>query len=482
MYAAIIVGTGFGGISAAINLQERGIDNFIMLERRGFAGGTWLQNTYPGAAVDVQSPLYSLSKHPYPWSHLFAKQSELADYTQQTINKHALMDKIKLNSNVEQAKWCQDHWLLTLQGGETLQCKAIINATGPLSNPVIPQFAGLDEYQGEHFHCNDWQHNIDLSNKRVAIIGSGASSVQIVPAIIDKVSHLHVLQRTPHWILPRPDWAIPSFLRKFLAIKPIYALIRWFIYVLLELRVVAFKYSKTLLKLVAQLPAQRHIRKQVHAKAMQAQLTPNFTIGCKRILVSNTYYPALQKDNCTLHCEDDALVGFTKTGLNLAKTGHVDADVVVFATGYSALNSMVSYQVVGRNKQVLSEQWKSYPRAYLGTSMPNFPNFFVVTGPNTGIGHTSAIFVIESQMKYIMQCMQKLNDNSIKAIEPTQFAESEYTNMVHSEMQQTVWSYGGCSSWYQNEDGKVIAMFPGFSFTFRRMCKNFTANDHTITR
>lgn len=482
MHAVIIIGTGFGGISAAINLRKSGITDFVMLERRAFAGGTWLQNTYPGAAVDVQSPLYSLSGHPYPWSHLFAKQNELADYTKLLLNQYELHKLIRLNTTVREATWVDDSWQVSLQDGSCLRAKIVINATGPLSTPIAPKFPGIEKFKGSHFHSNDWQHNVDLTNKTVVIIGSGASAVQIIPAIVDKVKHLHVVQRTPHWILPRPDWIIPPSLRSLFAFRPIYALMRYFIYWMLELRVIAFKYSKRLLSLVGKKPALKHLRKQVSCPKLRQQLTPSFIIGCKRILVSNTYYPALQKTNCTLHNATDHITEFTENGLVFEQSGNIQADIVVFATGYNAIDALVSYRVVGTNQQTLAAQWKEYPRAYLGTSMPNFPNFFVVTGPNTGIGHTSAIFIIESQMRYILRCVQEVLVNKALSIEPTEFAEEQYTNMVHTQMAKTVWSYGKCTSWYQNAQGKVIAMFPGFSFTYRRLCSRFISNHHIIKR
>jgi cation diffusion facilitator CzcD-associated flavoprotein CzcO len=480
MHAVVIVGTGFGAISAAIALLKRDIEDFVMLERRSFAGGTWLQNSYPGAAVDVQSPLYSIAGEPYAWSHLFAKQNELAAYTQNLIAKYLLCEHIRLNAEVVGAIWRDSYWDVRLANDEILTCKAIINATGPLSNPVVPEFNGFDKFKGSSFHTNDWQHSVDITNKKVAVIGSGASAVQVIPAIVDKVATLHVIQRTPHWVIARMDWAFPRWLSNVFAFLPLYTVIRWFIYWTLEMRVLAFKYSRTLLKVLAEWPARKHLKNQVGDEALRKKLTPDFTIGCKRIILSNIYYPALQRANCELHDQHDTFIGFTENGLSFAGSGDLEVDVVVFATGYNASDSMVSYDVTGRKGTRLNEHWRDYPRAYLGTTVPNFPNFFVITGPNTGIGHTSAIFVIESQMKYVMRCIDILQSSKVKAIEPTESAETEYTEMVHSEMEKTVWKTGGCASWYQNKQGKVIAMFPGFSFTFRRLCKRFIFGHHHI--
>jgi cation diffusion facilitator CzcD-associated flavoprotein CzcO len=482
IHTVVIIGTGFGGLSAAISLRKKGIYDFVMLERRNFAGGTWLQNTYPGAAVDVYSPLYSLSGHPYPWTHLFAKQKEIAAYTLGIIKQYALDELIQLNKTVKEAKWEGYFWRITLSNNEQLLSKIVINATGPLSTPVVPKFANIDKFKGVNFHCNDWPQDVDLANKTVAIIGSGASAIQIIPAIVNKVKKLHVVQRTPHWILPRPDWTIPIFLRKLFALSPIYTFIRWLAYWFLELRVIAFKYSRTLLNLVGTRPALRHLKRQIKNHKLREKLTPGFIIGCKRILISNTYYPALQQVNCTLHDSLDHIVEFTAKGIRFENSGEISLDAVIFATGYNAVDAMISYSVIGKNGRKLSSQWQEYPRAYLGTSMPNFPNYFVVTGPNTGIGHTSAIFVIESQLTYIMHCIHEITVNNALAIEPSETAENEYTAMIHREMSKTVWFYGQCSSWYQNAQGKVIAMFPGFTFTFLRMCKAFKPHHHIIKR
>lgn len=480
MFVSIIIGSGFGGLIAAINLKRLGINNFVMLERRNFSGGTWRQNRYPGAAVDVPSPLYSIENEPYAWSELFAKRDELEAYTLHLIKKHQLNEKIKLNAEVTESKWCQNHWQVTLSNGDVLFARSVINATGPLSTPILPTFKGSDTFSGISFHCNDWPADLALKGKKVAIIGSGASAIQIVPAIVGEVSHLYVFQRTPHWVIPRPDFTFAPWFKKYLPNKWLYALIKWSIYIWYELRVPAFKYSKTLLKWAVGKPALRHLKNQVKDAELRKTLTPDFVIGCKRILLSNTYYPALQKPNVTLHDKHSGIAQINEHGIVTANGEQLNVDVIVYATGYDAADSMISYSVIGKKNILLKNQWREFPRAYLGTSVPNFPNFFVVTGPNTGIGHTSALFVIESQMRYIVHCMKKIRNNEGLSIEPTEYAENEYTNMVHAEMTKTVWHYGGCKSWYQNASGKVIAMFPGFSFTFRRLCQRFKPADHLL--
>jgi len=481
-FTAIIIGSGFGGQAAAINLRRIGVDDFLILERRAWMGGTWSQNSYPGAAVDVQSPLYSLSFEPYKWSQMFAEQDELVEYTNHVLAKHGLREKTRLNANVTKVQWdeASQTWQVQLEGGESLAAKFLINASGPLSTPVIPNFKGRDTFQGETFHTNNWQHDYDHKGKRVAIIGSGASAAQVIPAIAPDVKQLHVFQRTPHWVLPRPDHVFSSFERALLGNKLVYKALRTAIYWGLESRVIGFKYSHKMLNAVAQKSALKHISKQISDPAIRKAVTPDYTIGCKRIILSSTLYPALCRPNVKLHPKDDGIAEINERGILTAKGEQIDLDLIVYSTGYDATDGVISYPVVGKGGKTVQQFWAEFPRAYLGTCMPGFPNLFVVTGPNTGIGHTSAIFVIEAQMEYIRRAIQAVQRQGAKTIEVKPQAEADYTTMIHREMKQTVWQSGGCNSWYKSKSGHVIAMFPGFIFTFRQMAKAFKPGDHVI--
>lgn len=482
-YTAIIIGSGFGGQAAAINLRQIGIDDFLILERRSWMGGTWSQNSYPGAAVDVQSPLYSLSFEPYQWSQMFAEQDELVAYTNHVLAKYKLREQTRLNANVTMVRWdeASQTWIIETDGGQTFQAKFVINASGPLSTPVIPKFKGSDTFKGHSFHTNAWDHGYDYKGKRVAIIGSGASAAQVIPAIAPDVGHLHVFQRTPHWVLPRPDRVFSKFERALLGSKLLYKILRVAIYWSLESRMIGFKYSRSMLELIAQRPALKHIRTQLKDPQLQAAVTPDYTIGCKRVILSSTLYPALARPNVTLHTKDDGIAEINESGIVTTKGQQVDVDLIVYSTGYDATDGVISYPVIGKGGKSVGDFWKVYPRAYLGTAMPGFPNLFVVTGPNTGIGHTSAIFVIEAQMEYIRRAISAVQSRKARAIEVKAEAESDYTAMIHREMKQTVWQSGGCHSWYQSKSGHVIAMFPGFSFTFRLMARAFKPAHHVFT-
>lgn len=481
-YQVVIIGSGFGGQCAAIRLMEQGITDFRILERRDFMGGTWCQNSYPGAAVDVQSPLYSISSEPQAWSQMFAEQDELQRYTNKVIDKHGLREKTTLNANVKQVRWddAAKRWIVETDAAGSFEAQVLINASGPLSTPVIPNFPGRDSFRGKSFHTNAWDHDYDYRGKRVAIVGSGASAAQVIPAIADKVGELHVFQRSPHWVLPRPDRKFSAIERKLLSIRPLYKALRWSIYWALETRVIAFKYSKTMLNFVAQRAALRHLAKQVPDPVLRKKLTPDFTIGCKRIILSSTLYPALSRPNVQLHDRHDGIASINERGILTAQGQQLDLDLIVWSTGYDATDGVISYPVIGKDGVALSRVWEEYPRAYLGTAIPGFPNLFVVTGPNTGIGHTSAIFIIESQMKYILASLKRLAQSGKQSIEVKREAEDAYTQMIHSEMGKTVWKAGGCKSWYQSKSGHVIAMFPGFSFTYRRLASRFQSRHHVF--
>jgi len=487
-YKAIIIGSGFGGQCAALKLKKNGIEDFLILERRDFMGGTWCQNTYPGAAVDVQSPLYSIESEPYDWSQMFAEQDELETYTNHVIDKNGLRDKTQTRANVSKIEWYEADklWQVHLQDQPTISAQFVINASGPLSTPVIPDFKGKESFKGKSFHTNDWDQDYDYRDKRIAIIGSGASAAQIIPAIAKDAGDLHIFQRTPHWVMPRPDYVFKPWQRKILKNKALYKLLRKAIYWELESRVIGFKYSQTMLKLVAQNKAVKHIKSQISDPVLRAKVTPDYTIGCKRIILSDTLYPALCRDNVSLHDKTQGIKEITETGIITQDGEQLDLDLIVYSTGYDATDGVISYPVIGRDKKQLGDFWKEYPRAYLGTSAPGFPNLFIVTGPNTGIGHTSAIVVIEAQMNYIISSIKSLNApqnkaNNNKVIEVNAAAEDRYTQHIHKEMAKTVWKSGGCNSWYQSKSGHVIAMFPGFSFTYQRWTKNFRPADHNFS-
>lgn len=482
-HQVVIIGSGFGGLCTAIRLQERGITDVCILERRPFMGGTWCQNRYPGAAVDVHSPLYSLSSEPWDWSQMFAERHELETYTHAIIEKHGLRRKTVVGANVRSVRWNEQRrrWIIETDAEGTFVASVVVNASGPLSTPVVPEVPGRETFGGASFHTNGWDRSFDVRGKRIAVVGSGASAAQVIPAIADDARALHVFQRTPHWVLPRPDRAFSTFERKLLSMRPVSRALRWGIYWMLESRVIGFKYSPWALDRLAQRRALEHLQAQVPEEALRAKLTPDYTIGCKRIILSSTLYPALRKPNVTLHDASDAIDRINPGGVETKTGSTVELDAIVWATGFDATDAVISYPVEGRGGATLRGFWEEFPRAYLGTTVPGFPNFFILTGPNTGIGHTSALFIIEAQLEYVLRCLAELERSGQGVIEVREDAEAEYTRMIHTEMDKTVWKQGGCRSWYHGKHGHVVAMFPGFSFTYRAMARRFRPQHHTLS-
>lgn len=482
-HRVVIIGSGFGGLCTAIRLHEQGVTDVCILERRAFMGGTWCQNRYPGAAVDVHSPLYSLSSEPWDWSQMFAERDELETYTHAVIDKHRLREKTVLGANVRSVTWDETRrrWVIETEARGTFVATVVINASGPLSTPVIPDVPGRETFSGAAFHTNGWDPSFDVRGKRVAVVGSGASAAQVIPAIADEVDALHVFQRTPHWVLPRPDRTFSRVERKLLTVRPFNRALRWGIYWMLESRVIGFKYSPWALDRLAQRKALAHLEAQVPDEDLRRRLTPDYTIGCKRIILSSTLYPALGKSSVTLHDADDAIERITPEGVVTKGGQAVELDAIVWATGFDATDAVISYPVIGRGGATLRGFWEEFPRAYLGTAVPGFPNFFILTGPNTGIGHTSALFIIEAQLEYVLRCLRELQQSGQGTIEVHEDAEAEYTRMIHTEMDKTVWKQGGCRSWYHGKRGHVVAMFPGFSFSYRALARRFRADHHVLS-
>lgn len=482
-YEVIIIGSGFAGLAAAVNLQKKGIHDFLILERDKEMGGTWYANTYPGAQVDVQSHLYSLSFEPYDWSRLFAYQHEILKYTNHIIDKYSIRNSCECNAKVSELKFDEStgQWNISTENGKQFSTTFIINASGGLSQPKIPEFEGLDQYKGKTMHTAKWDHNFNYTDKKVAIIGSAASAIQVIPELASFVDHLYIFQRSAHWILPRPDRALTNLERntfkRFPALQRAY---RDSIYAKLEARVLAFQYANQLLKLF-QKEGEDHIKDSVKDPELRKKVTPDYLMGCKRILMSNNYYTTLNKDNVTLLTKESGIQSFTKDGIKTADGQEIKADLVVFATGFHASENVVVYPVIGRNGKTLKEEWDGHAHAYLGTTVPNFPNLFLMAGPNTGTGHTSALGLLEAQLEYVIRAIDHKQKKQWKTIEVKADVEEKYNKAIQKDLSKSVWQTGGCHSWYLTEDGYNTTMYPRFTFLFKRDCKNFKTSDHILT-
>ena len=477
----LIVGAGFAGLCAAIKLTEDGETDYVVIEKAGDVGGTWRDNTYPGACCDVPSQLYSFSFARNPdWSSSYSPQPEIQAYLRRVADDHGLRDRILFDTELEQAVWddAAQRWHCRTTSGE-VSAKVLVTGTGGLSEPRLPEIEGLDSFAGPLFHSARWDHDTDLAGQRVAVVGTGASAIQIVPELQKVVGHLDVYQRTAPWVIPRNDrhYSRPerAALRHVPALARVY---RTGIYWAHEGYVPMFTWQPRL-GLPAEKAALANLHHGVKDPELRAKLTPTFRIGCKRVLRSNTYYPALASDNVDL--VTDAIARVTPTGIVTTDGVEHPADVIVVATGFWTTELPIADRVVGRAGRTLADEWAdSGMSAYKGTTVHGFPNLFLLTGPNTGQGHTSVVFIIESQVAYLRDALRTMRARGLGAIEPSARAQRRWNAAVQRRMKRTVWNTGGCSSWYLDSHGRNTVLWPKSTFTFRRLLARFDSDAYDV--
>jgi cation diffusion facilitator CzcD-associated flavoprotein CzcO len=474
-----IIGTGFGGIAAAIRLDRAGLDDFVLLERAGEMGGVWRDNDYPGAAVDVQCQLYSYSFAPNAkWGRVFAEQPEILSYLRTVTQRFGLRGRMVFNCAVERLDWdpVRNCWRMQTTRGERT-ANHIVIATGALADPAIPSFAGLDRFAGASFHSARWDHGVDLAGKRVAVIGTGASAVQFIPAIQPEVAHLTVFQRTPAWVIPRHDRAISSK-RRFLmrALPVLQRLERLRLYLIRERILVAFRHPSMLEQ--AQRSARKYLEAQVNDRSLRAKLLPDYRLGCKRVLVSDDYLSTLDQPNVTM--VTDGIQEIDEDGIIDVAGAHHAVDAIIFGTGFRTSRLPLTDQTYGREGRSMTEVWDGDPSAYLGTTVSGFPNCYLIHGPNVGVGHTSVIYMYEAQANYIAGAIGYARAHSIASVEPTSAAQSAFTAEVDRLSEGTVWTSGGCKSWYLNENGRNINIWPGSTLGYHRRTMRFDASQHVL--
>jgi len=463
----VIIGTGFAGLGMAIRMKNAGMESFTVFEYAGSVGGTWRDNTYPGAACDIQSHLYSFSFEPNPnWSSMYGKQEEILAYLEYCTDKYGIEPHIRFNCGVKGAEFDEPSgvWTLQLSDGSTTTARTVISGTGGLSRPSVPSIEGIDDFKGEMFHSARWDHDCDLRGKRVAVIGSGASAIQIIPNIVDRVSELHAYQRTAAWVMPKGDRPISEREQNLYERLPItQRLFRTALYWSLEVRALMFvKYPKLMERI--QPMAEKHLEKRVPDPELRAKLTPDYTLGCKRILLANDYYPALQRDNVDLI--SSGIERITERGI-LGKDGvEREVDVIVLCTGFKAADDVAPFPVKGVGGIDLGESWREGAEAYLGTTVAGFPNMFMLVGPNTGLGHNSMVFMIESQVNYVMSALRTLRKRKLRYMDVRPDVQSRFNQNLQTRMEGTIWM-SGCTSWYQADNGKVTTLWPGFTAEYR---------------
>jgi cation diffusion facilitator CzcD-associated flavoprotein CzcO len=470
----LVIGTGFSGIGMAIRLKQAGIEDFVVLEQSDKIGGTWRDNHYPGAACDVPSHLYSFSFEPWPeWSRDFARQDEILAYLEHCAEKYGVLPHVRFRTKATSARFDEGAglWEVGTSDGRTLRARVLVSGCGLLSRPALPDIPGLASFQGKTFHSAQWDHEFPLDGKAVAVIGTGASAVQIVPNIAPRVRELFVFQRTAPWTMPKPDGSIPAWKRALFRHMPFtQRLARERIYWARELLAVGFVMEPRLLKLAERHLAKRNLVRHVADPALRAKLTPRYAMGCKRILPTNDYLPALQRPNVQLVTDGIAEVRAHSILTNAGTAVPVDA--IVLATGFEASEQLAPFAVQGRDGQELNDVWRDGAEAYLGTTISGFPNLFLIVGPNTGLGHSSMIYMIESQIAYVLSAVKRMRARSVKLVELRPDAQAAYNHRIQKRLAGTVWA-SGCMSWYLTRSGKNTTLWPGFTFEFRWRTRRF---------
>ena len=479
-----IVGAGIAGIGLGIRLRRRGDRSFLIFERASQVGGTWRDNTYPGVACDVPSHLYSYSFRPHPeWSRFFAPGAEIQRYLLASVAEEGLDENIRMNSDITGARWDaeQSHWVLESSTG-TVTARVLVLAAGRLSSPRYPPVPGLDTFPGPSFHSARWDHDVELAGKRVAVVGSGASSVQIVPEVAKVAAHVSVLQRSAPYVIPRDNPAYTVAERALLERDPAeLARLRAALFWRAE-EAYAQRAAEPQALDTARARALNHLHEQVADASLRAKLTPRYEIGCKRVLISSDYYPAMVQPHVSL--EASALAAIEGDTLVMSNGARHQADVVIFATGFHAAEQPYAATIMGRDGVTLAEHWAHGMTAFASTAVSGFPNMFVVNGPNAAVGHNSAIYMIEAQIDYILGALQYQRAEGDPVLAVTAEAERSYVEFVDGLSASTVWMTGGCDSWYLDpRSGRLTLIWPDFAFAFRERNGRFSADAYeTVAR
>ncbi|WP_067845359.1 flavin-containing monooxygenase [Nocardia lijiangensis] len=478
----IIIGSGFAGLGLAIRLSQQGRNDYLVLERGSDVGGTWRDNTYPGAACDVPSHLYSYSFALNPnWSRSFSRQGEIQSYIQGVAKKYNVLGKHIFDCDVTGARWNDDtaQWEITSSKGD-FTADTVVSAVGALCEPNLPDIKGINTFEGEIFHSARWNHDADLTGKRVAIIGTGASAIQIVPAIAPQVAKLDVYQRTAPWLLPRMDR--PYLKAERLAFKylpGVQRLSRAAIYAARETQVVGLAKFPALMQ-GFQLLAKAKLQYEVRDPELRMKVTPDFRIGCKRMLISNEYYPALSRDNVDVVTDG---IREVRAGSIVTKDGtEREIDALIVATGFHVTDSPTYETITGKDGRTLSEVFDEIgQQGYKGASIANFPNMFFLLGPNVGLGHTSMVYMIESQINYVSDALATVDRLGLRTVEVRREVQDAYNKDLQAKLSKSVWNTGGCASWYLDKHGNNTTLWPDFTFEFRRLTKTFDVPAYATT-
>lgn len=476
-----IVGTGFSGLAMAIQLKKDGRESFVVLEKADRVGGTWRENRYPGCACDVPSHLYSFSFEPNPsWTRMFAPQGEILAYLDRCATKYGVMPHIRFKTEVTGAEFdeVEGIWRVQTGLGETLLARHLVLGVGALHRPAYPAIDGLDRFKGHAFHTAVWNSDAPLDGKRVAVIGTGASAIQVVPRLAERASSLTVFQRTPPWVMPKPDHAVPERARRlFEAFPSTQRALRYLIYAVLEARGAGFALHPKLNQLLARM-GERHIHRQIQDRELRRAVTPTHVPGCKRVLIADDYYPALTRPNVRL--VTDPISHVTERGIVTRSGEEHELDAIIFGTGFRVTELLTHMTIRGLGGVDINEAWRDRVEAYLGTMVTGFPNLYLLMGPNTGLGHNSMVFMIESQVHYALSYMRGIEKEGARYANVRPRKQSTYNERIQRRLARSVWA-SGCSSWYLDETGQNSTVWPGFTFEFWLRTRRAKMADYELT-
>jgi cation diffusion facilitator CzcD-associated flavoprotein CzcO len=477
----LVVGCGFAGLCMGVHLKQAYPGLFLIIEKGNDVGGTWRDNRYPGCSCDVPSHLYSLScASKADWSRMYPSQPELLAYLRDVADCHGLRQHIRFSTAMERAEWSERDslWRVATTTGDVLTAKVLVSGVGALHVPALPRLPGLDKFQGVTFHSAKWPSDCDLRDRRIAVIGAGASAIQFVPQIASQAKKLYLFQRTAPWILRKRDRPISKFEGALLRHLPGYRLaFRLWLYWRHELRMIALGNDWVLRFFEAR--ARRYIARSIPDSKLREAVTPNYRMGCKRILLSDDYYPALARSN--VEVVTDRITAVRPHGIVVADGTEHSVEAIIFGTGFDFVDSLRNLPVSGRNGIPLRTAWRDAIQAYYGIAVHGFPNFFMLLGPNTFLGHNSVVLMIEAQAGYIIDCLMPMRKAGLSAVDVRVETQSSFDGWLQAYLKGAVWRTAGCRSWYQDDSGRNVALWPGFTFNYRQRIRDMALSDYDVT-
>jgi cation diffusion facilitator CzcD-associated flavoprotein CzcO len=473
----VIVGAGFSGVGMAIRLEQTGHRDYLVLERGGDVGGAWWANTYPGCRCDIPSHLYSFSFAPNPhWTRTYSPQAEILRYLHDCADRFGVRERLRLGCALMGASWADGRWRLETSQGP-IEARVLILATGPLSEPAVPALTGLARFKGAKMHSAAWDHGVALAGRRVAVVGTGASAIQFAPAIRPAVARMHVFQRTPPWILPHADRPVSGLERRLYAAVPrSQRATRQAVYWSREALVPAFMHPAVMRRV--QHVAEQHLRHSVRDPVLRERLRPAYRMGCKRTLLSNDWYPALTAPNTEVVSETIAEV--RERSIVTADGAERPVDAILFGTGFHFNDMPIASLIRGHGERSLQDVWRGTPEAYRGTTFTGFPNLFMLIGPNTGLGHSSVVLMAEFQIAYVLDALRVMATRRAAVAEVLAERQARYNAEIQRRLEGTVWTAGGCTSWYLDDEGRDTVQWPGSTWRFRREMSRFDADAYAL--